>query len=92
MVPRIALRKQDQQVPVLSMNVGQRLFDSHALLDVRLIVKRPQIDGSLEIVIGRFREPFAVGEVIDFVLAGGVEVLSRFLDRHEPLPLFREAA
>ena len=63
------------------MSVGERLFDPHALMDVRLIVQRPQVDGSLEIVIGRFSEPFAVGEVIDFVLAGGVEVLSRFLDR-----------
>ena len=81
MVPRIALGEQDQQVPLLSMNVGERLFDPHALMDVRLIVKRPPIDGSLEIVIGRFSEPFAVGEVIDFVFASGVEVLSRFLDR-----------
>ena len=81
MVPRIALREQDQQVPLLSMNVGERLFDPHALMDVRLIVQRPQIDGCLEIVIGRFSKPFAVGEVIDFVLARGVEVLRRFLDR-----------
>ena len=81
MVPRIALGEQDQQVPLLSMDVGERLFDPHTSVEVRLIVNRPQVDGSLEIVIGRFSEPFAVGEVIDFVLAGGVEVLRRFLDR-----------
>ena len=81
MVPRIALGEQDQQVPLLSMSVGERLFDPHPLMDVRLIVKRPQIDGSLEIVIGRFRQPFAIGEVKDLVLASRVEVLRRFLDR-----------
>jgi hypothetical protein len=64
MVPRIALREQDQQVPLLSLNVGERLFDPHALMDIRLIVKRPQVDDDLEVlVIGLFNKPFTVGEV-----------------------------
>jgi hypothetical protein len=90
MVPRIALREQDQQVPLLSLDAGERLFDPDVLMDIRLRVKRPQIDGSLEIfVIGSFSEPFSVGEVKDFVLASTVDVDSRI---EEPLPLFREVA
>ena len=76
------MREQDQQVSLLSLNVGERLFDPYAPVDIRLRVNRPQVDDSLKILrIGLVDEPFTIREVIDFVLAGGVEVLRRFLDR-----------
>ena len=75
------MREQDQQVSLLSLDMGQRVFDPYAPVDIRLRVKRAQVDGSLKILrIGLLEESFTIREVKDLVLASRVEILRRFLD------------
>jgi hypothetical protein len=73
--PRIALREQDQQVPIFSVHVGKGLLHAKAPVHVGFPTARSDVDLGIEILLaGLIIEFLPFGKPVELVFAGSQEL------------------